>query len=66
MASCCWLGAAPLYPRQPETDPMAAANSDMRLVMAGAGGRMGRALMHAIAATKGVTSPERPRRQIQP
>ena len=34
---------------------MAAANSDMRLVIAGAGGRMGRALIHAIAATKGVT-----------
>jgi 4-hydroxy-tetrahydrodipicolinate reductase len=29
--------------------------SDMRLVVAGAGGRMGRTLMHAIAATKGVT-----------
>jgi 4-hydroxy-tetrahydrodipicolinate reductase len=34
---------------------MAAANSDMRLVIAGAGGRMGRTLMHAIAAAKGVT-----------
>ena len=34
---------------------MAAASSDMRLVIAGAGGRMGRALIHAIAATKGVT-----------
>jgi 4-hydroxy-tetrahydrodipicolinate reductase len=34
---------------------MAAENSDMRLVIAGAGGRMGRTLMHAIAATKGVT-----------
>ena len=34
---------------------MAARNSDMRLVIAGAGGRMGRALIHAIAATKGVT-----------
>jgi 4-hydroxy-tetrahydrodipicolinate reductase len=34
---------------------MAAANSDMRLVIAGAGGRMGRTLLHAIAATKGVT-----------
>ena len=30
-------------------------NSDMRLVIAGAGGRMGRTLIHAIAATKGVT-----------
>ena len=34
---------------------MAAANSEMRLVIAGAGGRMGRALIHAIAAAKGVT-----------
>ncbi len=34
---------------------MATANSDMRLVIAGAGGRMGRTLIHAIAATKGVT-----------
>src|SRR5208283_1830360 len=34
---------------------MTAANSDMRLVIAGAGGRMGRTLIHAIAATKGVT-----------
>jgi 4-hydroxy-tetrahydrodipicolinate reductase len=33
---------------------MAAANSDMRVVVAGAGGRMGRTLIHAIAATKGV------------
>ncbi len=29
--------------------------SDMPLVIAGAGGRMGRTLIHAIAATKGVT-----------
>jgi 4-hydroxy-tetrahydrodipicolinate reductase len=29
--------------------------ADMRLVIAGAGGRMGRTLIHAIAATKGVT-----------
>jgi hypothetical protein len=29
--------------------------SDMRLVIAGAGGRMGRTLVNAIAATKGVT-----------
>jgi len=28
--------------------------SDMRLVVAGAGGRMGRTLIHAIAATDGV------------
>jgi 4-hydroxy-tetrahydrodipicolinate reductase len=34
---------------------MAAAHSDMRLVIAGAGGRMGRTLIHAIVATKGVT-----------
>ena len=34
---------------------MAAANSDMRLVIAGAGGRMGRTLIHAIATTRGVT-----------
>ena len=33
---------------------MAAANSNMRLVIAGAGGRMGRTLVHAIAATKGL------------
>jgi 4-hydroxy-tetrahydrodipicolinate reductase len=29
--------------------------SDMRVVIAGAGGRMGRALIHAVAATKGMT-----------
>jgi 4-hydroxy-tetrahydrodipicolinate reductase len=34
---------------------MAAENSDMRLVVAGAGGRMGRTLIHASTATKGVT-----------
>jgi 4-hydroxy-tetrahydrodipicolinate reductase len=34
---------------------MAAADSDMRLIIAGAGGRMGRTLLHAIGATKGVT-----------
>jgi 4-hydroxy-tetrahydrodipicolinate reductase len=33
--------------------PMA-QNSDMRVVIAGAGGRMGRTLVHAIAATSGV------------
>ena len=33
---------------------MSAANSDMRVVIAGAGGRMGRTLIHAIAATKGI------------
>jgi 4-hydroxy-tetrahydrodipicolinate reductase len=44
-----------LYPRRPEKRLMAIVNSDMRLVIAGAGGRMGRTLIHAIAATKGVT-----------
>jgi 4-hydroxy-tetrahydrodipicolinate reductase len=34
---------------------MAAAQSDMRVVIAGAGGRMGRMLIHAIAASKGLT-----------
>ena len=34
---------------------MAAASSDRRLVTAGAGGRMGRAPTHAIAATRGAT-----------
>jgi 4-hydroxy-tetrahydrodipicolinate reductase len=34
---------------------MAAANSDMRVVIAGAGGRMGRTLIHAVAAAQGVT-----------
>src|SRR5215470_5004107 len=29
--------------------------ADMRLIVAGAGGRMGRTLIHAIAATPGVT-----------
>src|ERR1700704_2637237 len=29
--------------------------SDMRLIVAGAGGRMGRTLIHAIVATEGVT-----------
>ena len=33
---------------------MAAQNSDMRVVIAGAGGRMGRALIAAITATKGL------------
>ncbi len=33
---------------------MIAANSDMRLVIAGAGGRMGRTLIQAVAATKGL------------
>ena len=33
---------------------MAAANSDMRVVIAGAGGRMGRTLIHAVAATEGL------------
>ena len=34
---------------------MATTNSDMRVVIAGAGGRMGRTLIHAVAATKGLT-----------
>ena len=34
---------------------MPAANSDMRVVVAGAGGRMGRMLIHAIAASKELT-----------
>jgi 4-hydroxy-tetrahydrodipicolinate reductase len=34
---------------------MPAANSDMRVVVAGAGGRMGRMLIHAIAASQGLT-----------
>jgi 4-hydroxy-tetrahydrodipicolinate reductase len=34
---------------------MAGENSNMRLVIAGAGGRMGRTLIQAVAATKGVT-----------
>ena len=29
--------------------------ADMRLIVAGAGGRMGRTLIHAIAATDGAT-----------
>ena len=33
---------------------MAAANSDMRVVIAGAGGRMGRTLIHAVAVGKGL------------
>src|SRR5579864_8081084 len=34
---------------------MAAATSDMRVVIAGAGGRMGRTLIHAVAANKDLT-----------
>ena len=34
---------------------MAAVDSNLRVVIAGAGGRMGRTLIHAVAATKGVT-----------
>jgi 4-hydroxy-tetrahydrodipicolinate reductase len=34
---------------------MAAANSAMRVVIAGAGGRMGRTLIHALAVSKGLT-----------
>ena len=42
---------APLYPAAIWRRPM----SDMRLIVAGAGGRMGRTLIQAIAATDGVT-----------
>jgi 4-hydroxy-tetrahydrodipicolinate reductase len=34
---------------------MAAAQSEMRVIVAGAGGRMGRTLIHAVAAGKGLT-----------
>ena len=34
---------------------MAAVDSNLRVVIAGAGGRMGRTLIHAVAATKGLT-----------
>ena len=44
---------AALYPAHGRAR-MAAANSDMRVVIAGAGGRMGRTLIHAVAATKGL------------
>src|SRR5947199_7349761 len=50
MRPCCWSRAAPLYPPRLGDRPM----SDMRLIVAGAGGRMGRTLIHAIAATDGV------------
>src|SRR6185436_20122921 len=44
--------ASPLYPRPVGgRKPM----SDMRLIVAGAGGRMGRTLIHAIAAMDGVS-----------
>src|SRR5262249_11562798 len=50
-AWAAFLGrAAPLY-RAERRQPM----GDMRLIVAGAGGRMGRTLIHAIAATDGVT-----------
>src|SRR5215831_17930256 len=38
----------------PRSGWRAEAMSDMRLIVAGAGGRMGRTLIHAIAATEGV------------
>src|SRR5438105_3360100 len=50
MRPCCWSRAAPLYPPHLGDRPM----SDMRLIVAGAGGRMGRTLVHALAATDGV------------
>jgi 4-hydroxy-tetrahydrodipicolinate reductase len=43
------------YTRADWRNPMAAANSEMRVVIAGAGGRMGRTLIHAVAASKGLT-----------
>src|SRR6266581_314668 len=39
----------------PRHRPGDASMSDMRLIVAGAGGRMGRTLIHAIAATEGVS-----------
>ena len=45
---------------------MAAENSDMRLVIAGAGGRMGRTLINAIAATRASPLPARSRRRVRP
>ena len=44
-ASRCSPRPLPLYPRRTEKVLMAAENSDMRLVIAGAGGRMGRTLI---------------------
>jgi len=43
------------YTRADWRNPMAAASSEMRVVIAGAGGRMGRTLIHAVAASKGLT-----------
>src|SRR5262249_28855385 len=45
-------GIGPLYPHRTVEK---VCMSDMRLIVAGAGGRMGRTLIHAIAASKGVT-----------
>ena len=39
--------------------------ADMRLIVAGAGGRMGRTLIHAIAAMDGAPSRARSRRQAR-
>src|SRR6266853_1954418 len=59
MLLCCWPCCARLYPGPIGaafmSASMSAANSDLRVVVAGAGGRMGRTLIHAVAATKGVT-----------
>src|SRR6201987_6042167 len=59
MLLCCWPCYARLYPGPIGaafmSASMSAANSDLRVVVAGAGGRMGRTLIHAVAATKGVT-----------
>src|SRR5437773_5210231 len=54
MLLCCWPCYARLYPGPIGAASMSAANSDLRVVVAGAGGRMGRTLIHAVAATKGV------------
>src|SRR5205085_7259502 len=45
------VSRGPAIPAASWRSPM----SDMRLIVAGAGGRMGRTLVHAIAATDGVT-----------
>src|SRR5436853_7824853 len=54
MLLCCWPCYARLYPDPIGAASMSAANSDLRVVVAGAGGRMGRTLIHAVAATKGI------------
>src|SRR6202012_1208973 len=44
----------PRYTAPTGDKTMAAANTDMRVVIAGAGGRMGRTLIYAVAQTKGM------------